>query len=208
MPDNTGMAGVQVILSSNGQTLATLTTDATGAYLFDSLRYDLTTGTIYTVTPTSQYGTFSYNNTSSGVATAALDANHPIAEAIHFVNTSSVRLTGRVLYDLSTIPVADAYFILNGDTIRRGNIIYRTGTDGNFELVVPKSMPCRLQVAKPGHTFKNDGWLFVTGTDTIFSLVKALDGVRFYDTTKVRLVGRVAGGNDQKDLKHGFGLGR
>ncbi|MBQ2190093.1 MAG: hypothetical protein II452_04415, partial [Paludibacteraceae bacterium] len=157
MPDNTGMAGVQVILSSNGQTLATLTTDATGAYLFDSLSYDLTTGTIYTVTPTSQYGTFSYNNTSSGVATAALDANHPIAEAIHFVNTSSVRLTGRVLYDLSTIPVADACFILNGDTIRRGDLIYRTGTDGNFELVVPKSMPCRLQVAKPGHTFKNDG---------------------------------------------------
>jgi len=208
MPDNTGMAGVQVILSSNGQTLATLTTDATGAYLFDSLSYDLTTGTIYTVTPTSQYGTFSYNNTSSGVATVALDASHPIAEAIHFVNTSSVRLTGRVLYDLSTIPVADAYFLLNGDTIRRGNIIYRTGTDGNFELVVPKSMPCRLQVAKPGHTFKNDGWLFVTEGDTTFSLVKPLDGVRFYDTTKVRLVGRVAGGNDQKDLKHGFGLGK
>ena len=208
MPDNTGMAGVQVILSSNGQTLATITTDATGAYLFDSLSYDLTTGTIYTVTPTSQYGTFSYNNTSSGVATVALDASHPIAEAIHFVNTSSVRLTGRVLYNLSTIPVADAYFILNGDTIRRGNIIYRTGTDGNFELVIPMSMPCRLQVAKPGHTFKNDGWLFVTEGDTVFSLVKPLDGVRFYDTTKVRLVGRVAGGNDQKDLKHGFGLGK
>ena len=208
MPDNTGMAGVQVILSSNGQTLATLTTDATGAYLFDSLRYDLTAGTIYTVTPTSQYGTFSYNNTSSGVATVALDANHPIASAIHFVNTSSVRLTGRVLYDLSTIPVADAYFLLNGDTIRRGNSIYRTGTDGNFELVVPMSMPCRLQVAKPGHTFKNDGWLFVTEGDTTFSLVKPLDGVRFYDTTKVRLVGRVAGGNDQQALKHGFGLGK
>ena len=208
MPDNTGMAGVQVILSSNGQTLATLTTDATGAYLFDSLRYDLMAGTIYTVTPTSQYGTFSYNSTSSGVATVALDAGHPVANAIHFVNTSSVRLTGRVLYDLSTIPVADAFFILNGDTIRRGNIIYRTGTDGNFELVIPMSMPCRLQVAKPGHTFKNDGWLFVTEGDTTFSLVKPLDGVRFYDTTKVRLVGRVAGGNDQQALKHGFGLGK
>ena len=208
MPDNTGMAGVQVILSANGQTLATLTTDATGAYLFDSLRYDLTAGTIYTVTPTSQYGTFSYNSTSSGIATVALDAGHPVANAIHFVNTSSVRLTGRVLYDLSTIPVADACFVLNGDTIRRGNIIYRTGTDGNFELVIPMSMPCRLQVAKPGHTFKNDGWLFVTEGDTTFSLVKPLDGVRFYDTTKVRLVGRVAGGLDQQALKHGFGLGK
>ena len=207
LPDYAGMPGVQVSLSANGQTLRTVNTDASGAYLFDSLTYDLTAGTIYTVTPTSQYGTFSYNSTSSGIATVSLDVHHAIENAINFVNTSAVRLTGRVLYELSTIPVADACFVLNGDTVRRGNTIYRTGTDGNFELTVPMSMPCRLQVVKPGHTFANEGWLFVTGTDTTFSLVKPLDGVRFYDTTKVRLVGRVAGGNDQQALKHGFGLG-
>ena len=207
LPDYAGMPGVQVSLSANGQTLRTVNTDASGAYLFDSLTYDLTAGTIYTVTPTSQYGTFSYNSTSSGIATVSLDVHHAIENAINFVNTSAVRLTGRVLYELSTIPVADACFVLNGDTVRRGNAIYRTGTDGNFELTVPMSMPCRLQVVKPGHTFANEGWLFVTGTDTTFSLVKPLDGVRFYDITKVRLVGRVAGGNDQQALKHGFGLG-
>ena len=207
LPDYAGMPGVQVSLSASGQTLRTTTTDASGAYLFDSLSYDLTTGTIYTVTPTSQYGTFSYNNTSSGIATVSLDVHHAMENAINFVNTSAVRLTGRVLYELSTIPVADACFVLNGDTVRRGSTIYCTGTDGNFELTVPMSMPCRLQVVKPGHTFANEGWLFVTGTDTTFSLVKPLDGVRFYDTTKVRLVGRVAGGNDQQALKHAFGLG-
>ena len=208
LTNNAGMAGVQVALGANGQTLRTVTTDATGAYLFDSLQYDLATGTGYTVTPTSQYGTFSYNHTSSGSATVSLDAAHPVEKAVNFVNTRSVRLTGRVLYDLSTIPVADASFVLNGDTVRKGNVVYTTGTDGTFELTVPMSMPCRLQVAKPGHTFTNDGWLFVTEGDTTFSLVKPLDGVRFYDTTKVRLVGRVAGGLDQQALKHGFGLGK
>lgn len=208
MPDNAGMAGVQVSLSVDGQTLKTVTTGATGAFLFDSLAYDLSSGTVYTVMPTSQYGTFSYNNTSSGVATISLDAAHAIAEEVNFVNTSTVRLSGRVLYDFSTIPVAEACFVLNGDTILRGNKVYRTGADGTFELIVPKSMPCRLQVAKKGHTFKNGGWLMVTDTDTTFSLVKALDGVRFYDDTKVRLVGRVAGGNDQRDLPHGLGLGK
>ncbi len=208
MPDNSGMAGVQVSLSADGQTIKTITTDATGTYLFDSLSYDLTSGTIYTVTPTSQYGVFSYNNTSSGAASISLAANQATVSGIQFVNTSSVRLSGRVLYSGSTIPVAGVSFILNGDTLRRNGGLLLSGIDGSFELTVSKSQMHRLQVAKQGHTFDNDGWLFVTGTDTAFSLVKALDGVRLYDATKVRLVGRVAGGNDQRDLPHGFGLGK
>ena len=83
-----------------------------------------------------------------------------------------------------------------------------TGTDGNFELILPTSQPCKLQVFKPGHTFEGDGILHVEQGQDTFALTKPLDGVRFYDQTKVRLVGRVAGGNDQRDLKHGFGLGK
>lgn len=205
--DNSGMSGVTVSLSGNGITRS-MVTGASGAFVFDSLPYDVTTGAIYTITPTSQYGIFSYNNTSSGVASVALDSKNCIASGVNFVNTSCVRLTGRVLYDMSTIPVADAYFLLNGDTIRRNGKAYLTGIDGSFELTVPKSMPCRLQVAKAGHTFKNDGWLFVTENDTTFSLVKPLDGVRLYDRTKVRLVGRVAGGIDQQQLPPALGLGK
>ena len=205
--DNSGMSGVTVSLSGNGLTRS-MVTGASGAFVFDSLPYDVTTGAIYTITPTSQYGIFSYNNTSSGVASVALDSKNCIASGVNFVNTSCVRLTGRVLYDMSTIPVADAYFLLNGDTIRRNGKAYLTGIDGSFELTVPKSMPCRLQVAKAGHTFKNDGWLFVTEGDTTFSLVKPLDGVRLYDRTKVRLVGRVAGGIDQQKLPPALGLGK
>ena len=203
--DNSGMAGVTVSLSADGQPLKTLVTGADGAFLFDSIAYG--NGTNYTVMPTSQYGTFSYNNSSSGVATVSLAADGCVQQGVEFVNTSCVRLTGRVLYDMSTIPVSGVCFILNGDTIRRGNNIYTSGTDGNFELTLPKSMPCRLQAAKAGHTFRNDGWLFVTGTDTTFSLVKALDGIRFYDQTKVRLVGRVAGGTDQQKLPPALGFG-
>lgn len=205
--DNSGMSGVTVSLSGNGITRS-MVTGASGAFVFDSLPYDVTTGAIYTITPTSQYGIFSYNNTSSGVASVALDSKSCIASGVNFVNTSCVRLTGRVLYDMSTIPVSDAYFLLNGDTIRRNGSAYLTGIDGSFELTVPKSMPCRLQVAKAGHTFRKDGWLFVTEGDTTFSLVKPLDGVRFYDQTKVRLVGRVAGGIDQQKLPPALGLGK
>ncbi len=208
MPQNSGMAGVQVSLSADGETLRTMTTDATGTYLFDSLTYDLTQGTIYTITPTSQYGVFSYNNTSSGIASVSLAADRAVVSGIDFVNTSAVRITGRVLYQNSTIPVAGVAFVLNGDTVRRNGAPLLSGIDGSFELSVPKSQVLTLQVTKAGHTFEGDGILRPESGSDSFSLVKPLDGVRFYDSTKVRLVGRVAGGNDQKALQHGFGLGK
>ncbi|MBR4520463.1 MAG: carboxypeptidase regulatory-like domain-containing protein [Paludibacteraceae bacterium] len=204
--DNSGMAGVQVSLSAGNQTLRTLTTDAAGAYLFDSLEYGA--GTQYVVSVTSQYGEFSYNGTQSGSAAITLAADNCVQQGIEFINTSCVRLSGRVLYAMSTIPVSGVCFLLNGDTVKRGATVYTSGIDGNFELTIPKSMPCRLQVSKAGHTFANDGWLFVTGTDSTFSLVKALDGVRFYDRTKVRLVGRIAGGLNQQALPPALGLGK
>ncbi len=329
MPDNTGMAGVTVALQdANGNILRTMTTDASGAYKFDSLNYEAVecddpkveikyshtlysndpepytlirvldaagkllrdwssmrgiytypAGTVfevkttesgniregdifsftlqgnsvlncyngtsylhmfqrtgnfqpqmektsdvdchsvgnastYSVVPAHQYGTFSFNNTSAGTASITLSPYEAVASGIDFVNTSTTRLSGRVLYKMSTIPVAGAMFLLNGDTVRRGNTPLTSGINGNFELVLPLRQPCRLQVFKPGHTFEGDGILHVTSDDAdetddaLFTLTKPLDGVRFYDMTKVRLVGRVAGGNDQRDLPHGFGLGR
>lgn len=161
----------------------------------------------YVVVPTHQYGTFSFNSSSAGTASISLSTNNAVASGIDFMNTSSTRLTGRVLYKNSTIPVAGAMFLLNGDTVRRGNTPLTSGIDGNFELILPLHQPCRLQVFKPGHVFEGDGILRVEDGEEEFALAKALDGVRFYDQTKVRLVGRVAGGNDQRDLPRGFGLG-
>lgn len=208
MPDNSGMANVQVSISANGQTLKTITTDASGAFLFDSLKYDLVSGTAYTISPTSQYGVFSYNNTSSGVASVSLADNQAIVSSVNFVNTSAVRISGRILYKNSTIPVAGVAFILNGDTVRRGGAPLLSAIDGSFELSVPKSQMLTLQATKAGHTFEGEGILRPESNSDQFSLVKALDGVRFYDATMVRLVGRVAGGSDQQALKHGFGLGK
>ncbi|MBQ7648191.1 MAG: carboxypeptidase regulatory-like domain-containing protein, partial [Paludibacteraceae bacterium] len=168
----------------------------------------LVNGTDYAVVPTHQYGVFSFNNTSAGTASITLSQDNAVATGLDFVNTASVRLTGRVLYKNTTIPVAGAMFLLNGDTVRRGDSPLTSGIDGNFELLVTKGQPCRLQVFKDGHSFEGDGILRVEGGSEVFVLDKALDGVRFYDETKVRLVGRVAGGNDQRDLPHGFGVGK
>jgi len=207
MPDNSGIAGVHVALQKEDSVITTLITDATGAFRFDSLTYDLTNGTAYVIVPTATYGTFRYNNTSAGTAAIPLSAAKAVATGINFENVDGVRLSGRALYNLSTIPVAGAMFVLNGDTVRRNGAPLTTGVDGNFELTLTKAQPYTLQIVKPGHTFVNEGYLEVTTGERTFALSKPLDGVRFYDQTKVRLVGRVAGGIDQRDLPAAFGRG-
>ena len=212
MPDNSGMAGVTVTLTNNS-TYPTMTcvTGEDGSFVFDNIKYDLCdtcTGTDYTIVPSAQYGTFSFNNTSAGSATIHLSEDNCIARDLVFMNTSTTRLSGRALYKGSTIPVAGAMFLLNGDTIRRNGAPLKTGIDGNFELTLTQGQPYKLQIIKKGHTFEGDGILRVEEGKDTFALDQPLDGVRFYDQTKVRLVGRVAGGNDQRDLPEAFGLGK
>ena len=208
MPDNSGMAGVTVALEGpDGTTVKTMTTGSDGTFLFDSLSYDIGASTQYAVVPAHTYAQFSYNYTSAQSASVTLSADNAVTTGVSFMNTSTARLTGRALYKLSTIPVAGAMFTLNGDTVLRNGVPLMTGTDGNFELTLTKAQPYILRIFKPGHTFEGEGILHVEeGTDT-FALTKPLDGVRFYDQTKVRLVGRVAGGIDQRDLPEAFGLG-
>ena len=208
MPDNAGMAGVSVALQGeDGQVVRTTVTDAVGEYRFDSLTYNIASGSSYVIVPTHAYGVFRFNNTSASTAAVTLSADNAIAYGIEFMNASTARLSGRALYKGSTIPVAGAMFLLNGDTVRRNGKPLTTAIDGTFELTVTKSQPNTLQIFKPGHTFEGEGILRVEDGQETFSLDKALDGVRFYDETKVRLIGRVAGGVDQRDLQRGFGIG-
>ena len=166
------------------------------------------TSAAYVVIPTHTYAQFSYNYTSAGTAAITLSADNSVAGHIDFINTSSVRLTGRALYENTTIPVAGAMFLLNGDTVRRNGIPVKTGTDGNFVMELTKSQPYTLQIFKPGHTFALDGYFQMEEGKDTFAIDKPLDAIRFYDQTKVRLVGRVAGGIDQRDLPEAFGMGK
>ena len=201
--DGTGCPGVEVNASrvSDGVVLQRVTTDESGYYMLDSVPYGGSPQ--YAVTPVSQTAEFRYNNTSATFATITLSLDHCISTGIDFENISSVRMSGRVLYENSTIPVRDANFLLNGKIVKSGGNAYRTDASGNFEFLVPKDVAFTIQAVKDGHRFAGDGFVRIEG-DSLLTLSKALDGVRIYDQTKVRLIGRLAGGNTQasKPLGH------
>ena len=203
--DGTRCAGVAVKLSTDGQPDLTVVTDETGSFLFDSLLYG--EGTQYVVMPTSQTAVFRYNNTSSGSAAVTLSKNHCEVTNLTFDNISSVRLSGRVLYANSTVPVRDANLMLNGRMVRTAGDALKTDASGNFQIRVPSGSAFTLQVVKDGHQFEGDGFIRING-DSNLTLSTALDGVRVWDQTKVRLAGRIVGGLDQAEKTLGFGLSR
>ena len=152
-----------------------------------------------------QTAEFRYNSTSANFAPVTLSLDHAVAQDINFENISSVRVSGRLLYENTTIPVRDASFLVNGVPVKRNGSLSRTDASGNFEFMAPKGAPFTLQAYKAGHTFAGDGYVRMDG-DSLLTLSKPLDGVRIYDQTKVRLIGRIAGGNNQAAKPLGFGL--
>ena len=201
--DGTGCPNVNVSLTGEGMNELKTVTDAKGRYEFDSLLYG--EGKDYSIVPTSSYAEFRFNNTSMTTASITLDAANPVAEGIEFDNISSVRFSGRLLYSKSSIPVRDANILLDSALVYTEGGPLRTDASGNFELQVPKNHPFTLQAVKEGHTFEGDGFVRMNN-DSNLVLDKALDGVRIWDATKVRLAGRIVGGKKQADLKLGFGL--
>ena len=203
--DGSGCYGTTVTLSRDGAEDIHVETDERGAFLFDSLLYG--TSTTYSIVPTSQTAQFVFNNTSSPTATVTLSAENNVVENLSFDNISSVRFSGRVLYKLSSVPVRDANILLNGKMVKKSGDAVKTDMSGNFSISVPKGSAFTLQIVKNGHTFEGDGFVRIDG-DSLLTLSKALDGVRIWDQTKVRLAGRVVGGIDQASLPLGQGLSR
>ena len=207
--DGTGCYGTEVVLEDENKNKRITFTDEAGAFLFDSIYYAKGEGkaTTYNVTPVSMSAEFRFNNTSSPTATITLNKNNCEVDNIYFDNISSVRFTGRVLYKHSSVPVRDANILLSGKLVKQSGEPYKTDVSGNFSIRVPKKTPFTLQVVKEGHTFEGDGFVREYGKDTL-SLEEEQPAVRIWDITKVRLAGRVVGGQDQAALPLGHGLSK
>ena len=207
--DGTGCYGVEVKIENGDDVVRTTLTDETGAFLFDSLYYTAGSGkqTTYVITPTSQNAVFHFNNTSSPTATVTLNKNNCEVENLYFDNISAVVFSGRVLYKNSSVPVRDANILLNGKLVKRSGEAYKTDVSGNFEINVPKNSAFTFQIVKEGHTFEGDGFVRIDG-DSLLTLNGTQPSVRIWDLTKVRLAGRIVGGQDQAALPLGHGLSK
>ena len=188
--DGTSAAGIQVDIIYNNNTVSSVFTDDSGHFVADELSYQSGASVTYDVSAVGKNGEdFSPKGFS---VTFDAHSNDETLREISILNGK--RFSGYVMYDGTSIPVNGANFKVNGKKVynTKGKLL-ETEYDGSFSFrVLPGNDT--IQVVMDGHNFTNDGY-FKGATGHNFT--DDVAGIYFYDTTKVKLAGRVVGGEDQ-----------
>lgn len=163
-------------------------TNETGYYRISGL--PVQGETTYTLTPQSATG---QKFSPEGGLSVSFDGKNFEKHNYNFDLTSYYMLSGTVLYEGSSIPVRQARFLINGSELQRNGKAVTTNDQGEFEFYVPRGVNT-VQVVKDGHTFMNDGYLLDEEGDKYYNFERPVYEVRFWDETKVKLMGRMVGG--------------
>lgn len=175
-------------------------TDKTGYYRISGIPYEGTSST-YTLTPF--YPNHTFEPTSK---TIDISATQPTFSDVNFTDKSAILISGYVFYENSTIPVKDATFEIGGTPVTSNGDYVRSGTDGSFKFSVPAGEQT-VRIVKTNHTFANNG-LLQDSKGLNFNFQQPIANLRFWDRTKVKLIGRVAGGTKQESYPLGFSLSK
>ncbi|MDP3930162.1 MAG: LamG-like jellyroll fold domain-containing protein, partial [Bacteroidota bacterium] len=179
---------------SNSQLNLAAYTNAFGSYVLNNVRYT-GTGQNFTVVPALGIHTFTPNNRVLFIGDGA-----QVVSNIDFIDNSSFEFTGRVTYAGTTCPASGAtVYIDNIPAILNGKQVI-VNDSGKFNVQVPIG-PHVVSLSMPRHTFSM-GSFPPTGNYNFLGPVSA----NFVDSTFLKVVGRVVGGN--RELNKAPGLGR
>ncbi|MBR5394833.1 MAG: hypothetical protein IK144_07080 [Bacteroidaceae bacterium] len=201
--DGTGVADIPVAIIYNNVTETTALTDASGHFEADGLSYKGNTTVTYDVQPTPANSKIKFDEPIRSSVTFNATSND---EVVHeFTINSGKRFSGFVMYDGTSIPVKGAHFKVNGrDLYNSEGKLVETEYDGSFSFRVLPGVDT-IQVVMDGHVFTGDGYYkSKAGHDFTDDVAQTY----FYDATKVKLTGRVVGGNDQGKLPLGNNLSK
>jgi hypothetical protein len=200
--DGTGVPGVRVTAVPSQKTSATsggsATTDERGYYRIEGLPYWKVTTGGYNITT---------NQTGSETRSVEFDDRTNHFTDKNFTITSSVKFSGYVMYDGTSIPVQNVGFKVDGQEVMTASGKVLTNFEGAFSFRVLPGMKHTIQAFKDGHVFWQDGYYMSGKENNVFLSTDRAD-VYFYDQTNVTLIGRVAGGKDQGNLPLGNSLSK
>ena len=192
--DGTGIADVVLNISS-GSVNVSVRTDESGHYVADELPYQ--------GQPSITYDVYVGSMVEADVQSYSVTFNGETNDVMvsEFTAVNGRRFSGYVYYEGTNIPVKGVNFLVNGYKLYNASgKLVETDEEGNFSFRVKNSRNT-IQVVKNGHTFLNDGQYTNNFTTDVAN-------IRFHDATKVKLVGRVVGGNDQGLLPLGNNLSK
>ena len=204
--DGSGIPGQDINITSKDQSISvTVTTDESGYFRKSGLPYFNGTETVYYAMP----GLNGYKGGTTTVTFGTGPGENTVG-GIVFVVEESVKFSGSVMYSGTSIPVQGVSFIVDNHEVHNGSGKVTTDHEGKFSFRILKDKEHSIRAVKDGHIFYQKGY-FHEDDDTTklkynFTADKA--GIYFYDDTRVKLIGRVAGGKDQGDIPLGNSLSR
>ena len=178
-------------------------TKSDGTYVITGIPYS-DKGTYYKVIPT--LGTHEF-----APANRPLYFNHSsnTHNNVNFTDKTSVKVSGAIYYEGTDYPVEGALLSVDGTPCIVGGVPVLTNADGKFSILVPMGEHY-ITATKNGHTFLYNGRYpeDPNNVGVTHEFLHDINDLRFYDNTKLLLVGRVAGGDEEMHKPHGMRLGK
>jgi hypothetical protein len=175
------------------------TTDAEGNYTINTVPYT-GAGNTYNIVPL--LGVHEFSPTRRPLFFGPSSTVH---NSIDFTDESSFKVSGTVVYEGGDYPVENCEFEVDGMRLMEGYGPVRSASDGTFAIKVPIGVH-EVRIVKAGHAFLNDGRLLNPLTNGPRNYNDSLSGIRFYDQTRVKLIGHIVGGKREHEKPSGFGL--
>ncbi len=202
--DGTGIPGKEVYITAPDNSFTEMaTTDESGFFRKTGLPYFNGTETSYTAKPNIN----GYEDTKYVTFKTAAGGN--FVSGIEFIVAQGVKFSGFVQYEGTSIPVQGVSFLIDGREVRNASGAVTTDHEGKFSFRMLEG-DYTIQAVKDGHKFYQHGYYHEDEDTTKMQYHFAVDkaGVYFYDQTRVKLIGRVAGGKDQGAIPLGNSLSR
>ena len=178
-------------------------TKADGTYVITGIPYR-EAGTYYKVVPT--LGTHEFAPANRPLY---FNNNTNTHNNVNFTDRTSVKVSGAIYYEGTDYPVEGALLSVDGAPCLVGGVPVVTNANGQFSILVPMGNHY-ITATKKGHTFLYNGRYPEDpgNAGVTHEFLHDINDLRFYDNTKLLLVGRVAGGDEEMHKPHGMHLGK
>ncbi|MBR1878389.1 MAG: hypothetical protein IJ814_05200, partial [Paludibacteraceae bacterium] len=178
-------------------------TKSDGTYVITGIPYR-EAGTYYKIVPT--LGTHEFAPANRPLY---FNNNTNTHNNVNFTDMTSVRVSGAIYYEGTDYPVDGALLSVDGVACVVGGVPVLTNADGQFSILVPMGNHY-ITATKSGHTFAYNGRYpeDPNNVGKTYEFLHDVNDLTFYDNTKLLLVGRVAGGDEELHKPHGMHLGK
>ena len=150
-------------------------------------------GQNFTVTPSYKTHQFDPPTTALFLGDGA-----SVNNGVDFEDISSFQVTGSLFYKNTECAVKDAFILVDGENVVANGYPIKTDANGDFSVQVPIGQHT-LELRKDKHVFSEGKFSH--------DFQEPVIGLEFIDSTTVKVVGRVAGGNRERNKLPNLGHG-